>query len=209
MKNICMNKTSAEPGDNRRKVCVYCASSEQADPIHAETARRLGELLAGRGDSVVYGGGASGSMRALADGALAAGGRVIGVIPRFMRELEWAHPGISELTVTEDMHDRKRRMMELADAVVALPGGSGTFEELLEAITWKRLGLFTRPIVIVNTGGFYDPLIAQLKTAIDGRFMDERHRNMWTVVASAEEVPRAIDDSPQWSEAARGFAVRR
>ena len=148
-------------------------------------------------------------MRALADGALDAGGRVIGVIPRFMQELEWSHPGITELIVTQDMHDRKRRMLKMADAVVALPGGSGTFEELLEALTWKRLGLFTRPIVVVNTGGYYDPLMAQLEMAIEGRFMDDRHRNMWTAVASAGDVPAAIDDSPDWSEAARSFAVRR
>jgi uncharacterized protein (TIGR00730 family) len=198
-----------ESSNGSRKICVYCASSQQADPIHADTARRLGELLAGRGDSVVYGGGAMGSMRALADGALDAGGRVIGVIPHFMQELEWSHPGITELIVTQDMHDRKRRMMEMADAVVALPGGSGTFEELLEAITWKRLGLFIRPIVVVSTGGYFDPLIRQLETAIEGRFMDERHRNMWTVVASADNVPAAIDDSPDWSSSARNFAVRR
>lgn len=200
---------TTQPSENSRKTCVYCASSQQADPIHADTARRLGRLLAERGDTVVYGGGATGSMRALADGALEAGGRVIGVIPRFMQELEWSHPGISELVVTEDMHDRKRRMMEMADAVVALPGGTGTFEELLEAITWKRLGLFTRPIIVVNTGGYYDPLIAQLNLAIEGRFMDERHDKMWTAVASADDVPKAIDDAPGWSEEARDFAVRR
>lgn len=200
---------TTKPSDKNRKVCVYCASSQQADPIHANTARRLGELLAGRGDTVVYGGGAMGSMRALADGALEAGGRVIGVIPHFMQELEWSHPDITELVVTQDMHDRKRRMLELADAVVALPGGSGTFEELLEAITWKRLGLFTRPIVVVSTGGYYDPLIAQLENAIEGRFMDDRHRKMWTVVASAADVPAAIDDSTDWSSSARDFAVRR
>lgn len=200
---------TTEPTNGSRKICVYCASSQQADAIHADTAGRLGELLAGRGDTVVYGGGASGSMRALADGALDEGGRVIGVIPHFMQELEWSHSDITELIVTQDMHDRKRRMMEMADAVVALPGGSGTFEELLEAITWKRLGLFTRPIVLVNTGGYFDPLIRQLETAIEGRFMDERHRNMWTVVATADAVPAAIDDSPDWSSSARDFAVRR
>jgi len=198
-----------KPSNNSRKICVYCASSRQADPIHADTARRLGGLLAARGDAIVYGGGATGSMRALADGALDAGGRVIGVIPHFMQELEWSHPDITDLIVTQDMHDRKRRMMEMADAVVALPGGSGTFEELLEAITWKRLGLFTRPIVVVNTGGYFDPLIAQLETAIEGRFMDDRHRDMWAVVTSPEAVPAAIEDSPDWSSSARDFAVRR
>ena len=204
-----MNKMPTNANNNCQKICVYCASSQQADPIHADTARQLGRLLAERGNTVVYGGGATGSMRALADGALDTGGQVIGVIPNFMQELEWSHPGITELIVAQDMHDRKRRMMEMADAVVALPGGSGTFEELLEAVTWKRLGLFTRPIVLVNTGGYFDPLVAQLETAIEGRFMDERHRSMWTVVVSADDVPAAIDDSPDWSSSARDFAVRR
>lgn len=186
---------------------MYCASSRQADPEYAEAAGRLGCLLAQEGATVVYGGAAIGSMRALADGALAEGGRVVGVLPRFMYDMELAHPGISELVLVNDLHERKRKMIDEVDAVVALPGGTGTFEELLEAITWKRLGLFLNPIVIVNQGGFYEPLLTQFQRSVDGRFMDERHLEMWTAVDDVHGVLDAIKQSPGWSEDARAFAA--
>jgi len=189
------------------RVCVYCASSRQADPEYAEAAGRLGRSLAREGATVVYGGAAIGSMRSLADGALAEGGRVIGVLPRFMYDMELAHPGLSELVLVDDLHERKRKMIDEVDAVVALPGGSGTYEELLEAITWKRLGLFLNPIVIVNQGGFYDALLQQFQRAVDGRFMDGRHLDMWTSVADVAEVVEAIKLAPDWSEEARQFAA--
>lgn len=128
-----------------RRVCVYCASSRQADSEYTEVAYRLGHLLAERGITIVYGGGSIGSMGALADGALSLGGGVIGVLPRFMYDLEWGHTGLTELRVVDDLHERKRLMIQDVDGMVALPGGSGTLEELLEAITWKRLGLFLTP----------------------------------------------------------------
>jgi uncharacterized protein (TIGR00730 family) len=190
-----------------RRVCVYCASSRQAHPEFAEDARRLGRILAERGVTIVYGGGAIGSMGALADGALAARGRVIGVLPQFMYDLEWGHRGLTELRVVNDIHERKRMMIQEVDAVVALPGGSGTFEELLEAITWKRLGLYVNPIVIVNGRGYYDPLLTLLGSAVRERFMDERHRAMWSVVDRAEDVVRAIESAPPWSADARSFAT--
>ena len=143
-----------------RQVCVYCASSTQADPQYAEDARRLGAILAQSEVTVIYGGGSVGSMGALADGALAQGGRVIGVLPRFMYDLEWGHSALTELRIVNDLHERKRIMISEGDAVVALPGGTGTFEELLEALTWKRLGLYCRPIVVLNTRGYFDPLSA-------------------------------------------------
>ena len=127
-----------------RSVLVFCASSSTCDPAYHDAAASLGHAIASAGDTLVYGGGAVGSMGAMADAALAQGGSVVGVIPRFMRELEWAHPGLTELQLVDDMHERKREMLRLADAIVALPGGSGTFEELFEAITQKRLGLFTK-----------------------------------------------------------------
>jgi uncharacterized protein (TIGR00730 family) len=195
--------------DPQRSVCVYCASSAACEPQYHEVARRLGRLLAGAGWTVVYGGGRSGSMGALAEGALGAGGRVIGVIPKFMIDLEWGNDDLSELHVVEDMRTRKHEMLTRAGAVVALAGGTGTLEELFEAITLKRLGLFLGPIVIVNTAGYYDPLLAQLAAAIDGRFMDARHDRMWTVVAGAEDVLPAIGRSPQWDAANRDFAVAR
>jgi uncharacterized protein (TIGR00730 family) len=194
-------------GDTTKTVTVYCASSRQAHPEYREAAGRLGRVLATHGFTIVYGGGAVGSMGALADGALAQGGRVIGVLPRFMQELEWGHGGLSELQLVDDMRVRKQRMLELGQAVVALPGGCGTFEELLEAITLKRLGLSAHPIVIVNTRRFYDPLLQLLQAAIAERFMDERHDTMWQVVAEPEQVPQAIAAAPGWSSAARSFAA--
>jgi hypothetical protein len=148
-------------------------------------------------------------MGRVAGAALAAGGKVTGVLPRFMDELEWGHRSLSELHVVEDMHQRKRLMLELSDAVVALPGGCGTFEELLEAITWKRLGLFCGPIAIVNVNGFYDPLASLLDRSIAEHFMDEKHAAMWSMVAEPEEVAGALRSAPAWSAGARAFAVSR
>lgn len=192
-----------------QSVCVYCASSQACDALYHEVAQRLGGLLAKAGWTVVYGGGCSGSMGALAEGALAAGGRVVGVIPRFMQDLEWGHDELSELHVVEDMRTRKHEMLTRACAVIALAGGTGTLEELLEAISLKRLGLFLGPIVLVNTQGYYDPLLAQLSAAIDGRFMDNRHSGLWSVVTEPEAVLHAIETAPEWSPANRDFAVAR
>jgi len=192
-----------------RRVCVYCGSSRQCNPAYLRAAEQLGRVLARNNFTVVYGGGAAGSMRSLADGALAEGGRVVGVIPEFMVKLEWLHPHIPEKIVVHDMHERKRRMIEDADAVIALPGGSGTLEELMEAITWKRLGLYLGAIVILNTQSFYQPLITLLDRCIDERFMDARHAQMWTVVETPEEVPQAIRAAAPWSEDCRSFASLR
>jgi uncharacterized protein (TIGR00730 family) len=190
-----------------RRVCVFCASSRQCDALYHEAARRAGRSLAAAGFTVVYGGGGAGSMGALADGALAGGGTVVGVLPRFMQELEWGHPGLSELELVEDMRERKRRMLEGSLGVVALPGGCGTLEELLEAITLKRLGLYHRPIVLVNTRRFFDPLLQLLSAAVSERFMDERHLGMWQVVDEPEAAPAAIAGAPPWAPDARSFAV--
>jgi uncharacterized protein (TIGR00730 family) len=146
-------------------------------------------------------------MGRIADTMLAAGGRVTGVIPQFMCEQEWDHNGLTELIITETMHERKEKMAFMSDAAVALPGGCGTFEELLEVITWKQLGIFTKPIIIVNIDGYYDPLIEMLNRAIEQNFMRDLHRNIWTVVASAEEVLPAILNAPLWDESVRKFAA--
>ncbi len=190
-----------------RAVCVYCASSRTAHPEYREAAFRLGEVLARRGIAVIYGGGAKGSMGALADGALSKGGRVVGVLPRFMDELEWGHRGLSELQLVEDMRTRKHLMLAGAQAAIALPGGCGTLEELLEAITLKRLGLFLGPIVLVNTRGYFQPLLQGLARAVEERFMDDRHALMWQVVARPEEVPEALERAPAWSAEFRSFAA--
>jgi len=189
-----------------RAVCVYCASSRIAHPEYRNAARRLGEVLARQGVGIIYGGGAVGSMGALADGALSAGGRVIGILPRFMAELEWGHKGLTDLQLVEDLRTRKHMMLTLSQAAIALPGGSGTLEELLEAITFKRLGLYVNPIVMVNTRDFFTPLLEVLGRAVDERFMDPRHLQMWQVVATPEEVPAALASAPAWSPQARSFA---
>ena len=188
-------------------VTVYCASSRQTDPIFPEAARRVGAHLAKSGVAVIYGGGAVGSMGALAEGALAEGGRVIGVLPRFMADLEWGHAGVSEMRLVEDMHARKHAMLTGGDAVIALPGGCGTLEELLEAITWKRLGLYTGPIALLNLRGFYDPLLELLDRCVRERFMDERHAAMWVSVSEPDELLPALQAAPPWDPDARRFAV--
>ncbi len=146
-------------------------------------------------------------MARLAEGALGAGGTAIGVIPRFMVELEWGHTKLTELRIVEDMRERKHLMLTEADAVVALAGGCGTLEELFETITLKRLGQYLGPIILVNTRGFYDRIVAALDHCIEERFMDTRHREMWTVVNEPEEVLEAIQTAPRWSTENRSFAV--
>jgi uncharacterized protein (TIGR00730 family) len=195
----------SSPAENA--VCVYCASSRTSHPDYRAAAGRLGAVLAAEKLTVIYGGGAVGSMGALADGALAAGGRVIGILPRFMSELEWGHTGLSELQLVEDMRTRKHMMLTLSQAAIALPGGSGTLEELLEAITLKRLGLYLNPIILVNTRGFFTPLLRVLEQAVEEHFMDPRHLTMWQVVDNADEVPGALRRAPGWSAEARSFAA--
>ncbi len=190
-----------------RAVCVYCASSRTSHPDYRSAARRLGEVLATAGITIVYGGGAAGSMGALADGALERGGRVVGILPRFMADLEWGHRGLTELELVEDLRVRKHLMLTRSEAAIALPGGSGTLEELLEAITLKRLGLYLGPIVLVNTRGFFAPLLSLLAHAVEERFMDRRHLDMWQVVGTPEEVPEALAHAPAWSSESRRFAA--
>lgn len=189
------------------RVCVYCASSNKCNEDYLNAAEKLGRLLALAGKTVVYGGGAAGLMGRLASGALDEGGMVVGIIPRFMQSLEWGNKKITELHEVDDMHQRKMRMLYESEGIVALPGGTGTLEELLEAITWKRLGLVTSPIVIVNQNGYYDPLIAMLDRTIDEQFMRPEHRSMWSIVASVDDVIDALHNAPPWSEEARSFAA--
>ena len=188
-------------------VCVYCASSRQADDEYYLAATDLGRVFANRDIAITYGGGSVGLMGTIADAAIAAGGRVIGVLPEFMHELEWGHGSLTELVVVPDMHERKRRMIRDVDAIVALPGGCGTLEELLEAITWKRLGLHGKPIVLLNTRDFYAPLVEMLERTIAERFMRPEHAQMWTAVDTVDEVLPAIENAPPWHEAAREIAT--
>src|ERR1700745_2725748 len=199
--------SSAATRPVERAVCVYCASSRSSPAEYRAAAYRLGEVLATAGLGIVYGGGAVGSMGALADGALGKGGGVVGILPRLIAGLGWGDRGLTELELVEDLRARKHLMLTRSDAAIALPGGSGTLEELLEAITLKRLGLYLQPIVLVNTRGFFAALLPPLGHAVDERFMDRRHLDMWQVVAQPEEVPVALAAAPAWGPEARSFAA--
>lgn len=188
------------------RICVYCASSDGADPVYKEAAFRLGAEIAAAGGTLVYGGGGKGLMAAVADGALSKGGEVIGVIPRFMIEVEWQHPGLANLEIVEDMRERKHRLLTGSDAVVALPGGSGTLEELFEAITLKRLALYFNPIILLNTKNFYAPLHAFMQQTVQERFMNPQHIDMWSMVDDVADVLPRIRATPRWHEDARSFA---
>lgn len=184
-------------------VCVYCGSNSGRDPRYASAARDLATELARRGHTLIYGGGNVGLMGVMANTMLANGGRVIGVIPHRLAELELAHECLSELHIVEDMHQRKAKMAELADAVVALPGGLGTMEELFEAMTWTQLGIHAKPCGLVNTNGYYNHLMSFLDTAVEEQFLRAVHRDMLLVEAdvavlldklSAARVPA----DPKW-----------
>lgn len=188
-------------------VCVYCASSTKIDPVYFKEAQTLGRLLSEQHIRLINGAGNIGLMRAVADAVLNAGGEVTGVIPRFMVEQEWQHTELTQLIEVESMHERKQLMAKLSDAVIALPGGCGTLEELLEIITWKQLGLYLNPIVILNTNGFFDPLLAMLERAIDENFMRRQHGDIWHVAHSPKEAIELIHSAPIWDASIRKFAA--
>lgn len=188
-------------------VCVYSASSTKIDPIYFEAARELGTLLAQQNIRLINGAGGIGLMSATADAVLAGGGEVTGVIPYFMVEQGWHHKGLTELLEVDTMHTRKKTMADLSDAVVALPGGCGTLEELLEIITWKQLGLYLNPIVILNINGYFDPLLTMFQRAMEENFMRPQHGTIWHVAHTPQEVLELIHSVPVWNPSVRKFAA--
>lgn len=188
-------------------ITVYSASSGQVPEIYVAAARELGRLIARGSHTLVNGAGRTGLMGAVTDACLAEGGRAVGIIPQFMVEQHWQHEGMTELIVTPDMHRRKERMAEMSDACIALPGGVGTMEELLEVITWKQLGLYVNPIVILNTDGYYDPLLQLLQRAVDERFMRSLHADIWRVAATPAEALELALTTPLWDKSVQKYAA--
>ena len=188
-------------------VCVYSASSTKINPVYFKAAEELGSLLAEHHIRLINGAGSIGLMCAVADAVLKNGGEGTGVIPRFMVEQKWHHTGLTELIEVESMHERKQKMANLSDGIVALPGGCGTLEELLEIITWKQLGLYLNPIVILNVNGFFDPLLEMLGKAIDENFMRQQHGDIWKVAQTPEEALRLLYETPVWDISIRKFAA--
>ena len=201
-----MTSTGRINGTDIRRVAVYAASSRQLAEEYLDAAAQVGKVLADAGMSIVYGGGGTGLMGAMADAALANGAEVHGVVPEFLLELECAHQGLTRMDIVDDMRERKHRMLFGTDALVTLPGGCGTYEELFEALTLKRLGQWTGPIVLVNTRGFYDRLIGFLEHSVRERFMADEHARMWSVVSDPCEIPGALADAHGWSSNALRFA---
>jgi uncharacterized protein (TIGR00730 family) len=180
-----------------RRVCIYAGSNPGADPAYANAARALGAFLADRGIGVVYGGGKVGLMGVIADAALAAGGEVIGVMPQALIDREIGHPGLTELKVVDTMHERKALMAELADAFIAVPGGIGTLEELIEVYTWSQLGIHDKACGVLNVRGYYDGLIAFLDHAVTAAFLRPQHRAVLSVAEDpAELLDRLADYEP-------------
>ena len=178
-----MNKTY-----NASSICIFCASGSGHDTIYVQEAKKAGIALAKQGFKVIYGGGKVGLMGAIADGAIEAGGEVVGIIPGFMTPHEIEHKGITELHVVESMHERKLMMHEMSDAVITLPGGFGTFEELFEILTWIQLGLYKKPVGILNVNGYYDHLEKQLDHMMEEGLLKEIHRPLLFFSDSLDEI---------------------
>ena len=204
-----MDSRPGQAPDNIKRVTVYASSSNALDAAYYDAAARLGTVLGRAGLDIVYGGGGVGLMRAMADNALAEGAHVHGVIPHFLNTVEHGHKSLSRLEVVADMRERKHRMIADSHAVVSLPGGSGTFEEVFEVLTLKRLGMFLGPVILVNTRSYFDRFVDFLQHSVNERFMSEKHLQMWSVVDEPEQVVEAMHNAARWSAAAREFAAVR
>jgi uncharacterized protein (TIGR00730 family) len=188
------------------RVCVFAASSSRVNEEYNQAASKLGTLLAKEGVEVAFGGGGIGLMGKLADAVIENGGKITGVIPSFMDEEGWGHKGIGEMIVTEDMSERKNKLFAMSDAVVALPGGVGTLEELTEAITLKQLSLFDGPIIILNTLGFYNSLSDFFDAMVNSNFLRKEHKGIWEIVNTPEEVITALNNKNRGNEEWRKIA---
>lgn len=191
------------------RICVYCSSSAKIDKSYFEATERLAKEFVKNNVEVVFGGGAIGLMGKLADTIIENKGKIKGIMPRFMNEVEWAHKKVEDFELTDTMHERKAKFLQDIDGLVALPGGSGTLEELLEAITLKRLGQFTKPIIILNTNGYYEPLKQMLEKCVNEKFMHKKHLEIWSFVEEPEEVLEKIKTSKNWDANAIEFAVNK
>ena len=188
------------------KVCVFASSSSRIDNDYATAATNLGLLLARAKVDVVYGGGGIGLMGRLADAVLENGGTITGVIPSFMKDEGWDHSAVTKMIITSDMGERKKQMFAMADAIIALPGGVGTLEELTEAMTLKQLGLFKGPIIILNTLNFYKSLIDFLEHMVQGNFLRYEHKGMWEIANTPEEVMVCLGKKEDWLPNPRNIA---
>jgi hypothetical protein len=189
------------------RVCIFCASSPGIKKKYFDIADELARILVKNNIAINYGGGGVGLMGRIADVALANGGSIRGYIPVFMNQMKWAHEKVTEMILVDNMHERKYRLRKDADAIIALPGGVGTLEELLEVITLKQLGQFNKPIVILNTDGFYDPILELMERMVEEHFMRDIHRKIWSIANHPSEILDAISNAHPWDEGAIKYAA--
>lgn len=180
-------------------VVVYCASSHNIDESYFKAAERLGELLAENNVTCITGGGKQGLMGVLNDTILSHGGKVKGIIPGFMVESGWCHESLTETIITKTMHERKEKMARLSDAAIALPGGIGTLEELSEIITWKQLGIFKNPIILLNTNNYYDHLLSFFENMISQKFMKSEYSKLLQIASTPDEVLKILTNNSNWN----------
>lgn len=176
-----------------KTICIYCASSNKIPDVYFKAAERVAEILVERKIITVFGGGSTGLMGRIADKVIELNGEIIGIMPNFMKAIEWDHKGVYNFHFVEDMHARKKKFIDSSDALLALPGGTGTLEELFEAITLKQLKLHDLPIYILNVNGYYDPIIEMLKKAMDEKFMKEGDDKLWIVLEDADDLKFYLD----------------
>jgi uncharacterized protein (TIGR00730 family) len=178
---------------------VYCASSRKVDQKYFQATRKLADILLERDVHVIYGGGSQGLMGALADRYIEKKGKITGIIPEFMVKVEWGHPQVENMIIVHDMHERKKKLIEKADGIIALPGATGTLEELSEVISLKKLGKFIKPIILLNTDGFYTPLNDFFHKMAEEHFLLKEHLGMWQLIDSPEDFWNAMENFPSWS----------
>jgi uncharacterized protein (TIGR00730 family) len=183
---------------NIRSLCVYCGSSDRGRPSHHDAALRLGQIMAKHGIRLVYGGGRIGMMGRIADAVMEGGGEVIGIIPQFLEQVEVGHSGVSQLIVTDNMHDRKQKMAELSDAFLIMPGGLGTLDETFEMLTWKQLGLHEKPIIIADIEGYWRKLTELIDHMIGESYARPEHRELFKVIDSLDELLPALSAIPDY-----------
>ena len=190
-----------------KNIAVFCASSPKVPEKYFEEARNVSRCLIQAGYGIIYGGGGAGLMGAVADETLRHGGKIKGIIPRFMVDVEWQHKDVEDMVHVETMHKRKELMVQQSDGILALPGGTGTLEELFEVMSLKKLGQYPHPIVVLNTDGYYDGLLQLTRKMVDEKFMRPVHNEMWSIVNTPEEVVPAIENAQPWGADSIGFAA--
>lgn len=188
------------------RITIFCASSQAIDREYFDAAIEVTKLLVAENHSIIYGGGDTGLMGAVADTVLEMGGEITGIIPDFMKEVEWMHKGVNDMIVVDTMAERKRLLIEKSDAILVLAGGTGTLEELMEVVSLKKLGKYPHPIVLLNSCGFYDLLQDFMVKMVEEKFMNPQHLDVWEIVNSPSEVLESIKNQSPWNEEVIKFA---